>query len=406
MDILFVSPYYKPAYVYGGPVQSISNLCEGLAQAGALVKVFTTNANGSNKLDVPLHQPMQMGGVLVSYFPLDYNGLTFFYSSSLTKEILDRVSEFDIIIAESLWGHALMPISKACNQVHKPYVVSARGQLNSWALAKKNLKKRLYLTLVGRRLINQAAAIYCTDPLEATAVKKLRFRPPPFEIPNGIRSSEYLQRNDTCNLRDRYGIPSDAILLLFLGRMTQIKRPDIAVEVLGATQALPQNIHLLLVGPDEGNWKDRLKAQAQVLNCSGKIHFTGLVDRKGVISALSQANLLLMPSEIQENFGNSALEAMAAGVPVIVSDGVPVGYWAEKAGAGRVVPCTKDAFQKATLDLLSNPVQLKKMGELGQELIQERFDVSIVSHEMLKQYEAIVANGKPMPITEINNHRY
>lgn len=405
MNILFVSSYYKPAFVYGGPVQSLANLCEGLAQAGASVTVFTTNANGSARLDVPLHRPVSVDRVAVSYFPLNLQGLTFFYSSSLARAILERASEFDIIAAETLWGHALIPISAVCSKLHVPYVISARGQLNHWALAKRGLKKKVYLSLIGRRLIDEAAAIYCTDATEAQAINELKFHAPTFVIPNGIPASDYVHRSNVHNWRIQNGIPADAVLLIFLGRLTQIKRPDIVVDVLSAAQSLSQNVHLLMVGPDEHDWATTLKAQASRSGCAEKIHFTGLLNRKDVISALSQSNLLLMPSEIQENFGNSALEAMATGVPILVSEGVPVGCWAEKAGAGRIVPCTKEAFQRAALELLSDPDKLRQMGKRGQDLIQQRFDVSIIAQQMLRQYEAIVASGKPLPETHVSTQQ-
>jgi glycosyltransferase involved in cell wall biosynthesis/O-antigen/teichoic acid export membrane protein len=397
MQILFVCSYYKPAFIYGGPVQSIARLCEGLAHAGAAVSVFTTNANGSNKLDVPLLRPLNIEGVSVSYFPLTFNGLSFFYSSTLSKKILDNASEFDIIIAETLWGHALIPIVKVCSQNNIPFVVSARGQLNAWALGKKHLKKKIYLSVIGKRLINRAAAIYCTDPTEATSVNNMKLSPPAFIIPNGINSSKYSPPQTPNGIRIQFGIPSDAVVLLFLGRLTQIKRPDIAVDVLAATQSLDRNIHLLFVGPDEEGWEMRLKEKAQYYKCEEKIHFAGLLDRMGVKKTLFEVDLLLMPSEILENFGNSALEAMAAGVPVLVSDGIPIGCWVNKAGAGRVVPCKSELFQSAAIELLSKPELLRRMGVSGRRLVHNYFDIKTIAQGTLNQYEAIIATGKPLP---------
>ena len=93
----------------------------------------------------------------------------------------------------------------------------------------------------------------------------------------------------------------------------------------------------------------------------------------------------------------SAAEAMAAGLPILVSDGVPVGRWAEEAGAGRVVPCSAAAFTQATLELLARPEQFKIMGRRGQALVREQFDSSPVARQMLAQYESIIATGRPLP---------
>jgi glycosyltransferase involved in cell wall biosynthesis len=400
MRILCVCSYYKPAYVYGGPVNSSAALNEGLTQAGAQVTVFTTNANRSARLDVPLQEPVNINGVTVWYFPLVLNGLSYFYSPSLAEAISVRVSEFDLVVANTLWGHALIPTATACAHFLIPYVVAVHGQLNRWALANKGLKKSIYLNLFGRRYVNHAAALHCTDPIEAEAVERLGFRPPTFVVPFAVHYSSYDNAQEYGNFRQRFGIPDQAYVLLFLGRIAQIKRPDIAVDTLGAAQSLNREIHLVIVGPDEDRLMHQLKAQAQNLGCDNKLHFTGLLKKEAVVSALAEANLLLMPSEIQENFGMAALEAMAAGVPILVSEGVPVGRWAQMADAGRTVACTKDAFQQAALELLSRPEQLRIMGQRGQGLVREYFDVSVVARQMLAQYQAIVTTGRPLPRAE------
>lgn len=400
MRILYVCPYYKPAYVYGGPAQCIASLCEGLVRAGARVTVFTTNANRASPLNVPLRQPVDVDGVTVWYFPLVLNGLSYFYSPSLAKAASAQVSEFDLVAVDSLWGHPLIPTATACARSQVPYVITAHGQLFPWALAKKRLKKSIYLTVLGRRYVDRAAAIRCTDPVEAEAVCRLGFRPPTFVVPNAIRACSFGNEQNHGYFREQLGIPSRAYVLLFLGRLTRIKRPDIAVDVLAAVQSLNREIHLIFVGPDEDGLMPQLQTQAQYLGCSENLHFTGLLSKEAVIFALAETDLLLMPSEVQENFGMAALEAMAAGVPILVSGGVPVGKWAQRVGAGRVVPCTKISWQQATLELLSRPEQLRAMGRRGKTLVGEHFDIEVVARQMLAQYQAIVTTGRPLPGTE------
>ncbi len=396
MRLLVVCPYYKPAYVYGGPVQCFSDSCEGLVKLGVQVTVFTTNANGPALLNVPLGQPVDVDGVTVWYFPLALNGAGFFYSLALTKAVKTHVAEFDLVVAASLWGYPLMPVASACNRAKVPYVIPTHGQLFPWALAKKSLKKKLYLELFARRYMNGAAAIQCTDPSEAEAVSRLKFRPPVFVVPNAIRASLFDAHQTRGGLRARFGIRQNATILICLGRIVHIKRPDIAVDVLAAARALDHETHLVIVGPDEEGLTQQLQARAASLGCNDKLHFTGLLGREAVVSALADADLLLMPSEITENFGLAALEAMAAGVPILVSDGIPIGRWAVEAGAGLSVPCTKEAFQKATLDLLSDPVRLRLMGDRGRELVRQIFDIEVVACQLLTQYQAIAETGQPV----------
>ena len=125
------------------------------------------------------------------------------------------------------------------------------------------------------------------------------------------------------------------------------KRPDIAIEALAAANSSVGETHLVLAGPDEMQLIPKLLVQAQRLGCADRLHITGLLKGDEVLVALADADLLLMPSEPEsENFGMSAVEAMAAGLPILVSEGVPIGRWAKSAGAGRIASCTVDFFRR------------------------------------------------------------
>ena len=252
------------------------------------------------------------------------------------------------------------------------------------------------MELVGKRYINRASAIHCGDLIEAEAVLQLGLNPPIFVVPNAIEISRFANMPERGLLRKPLGIPEQSKVLLFLGRLHHIKRPDVAIEVLAAVRSLAADAHLLMAGPDEEGLIPMLREQAKNLGCADRLHITGLLGPDGVLQAFADADLLLMPSEIQESFGMSALEAMAAGVPILVSEGVPVGRWAEKAGAGQTVSCSTEAFAKATLELISQPGRLKVMGQKGRELVRLQFDISSVAKQMLTQFEAIISTGKPL----------
>lgn len=390
-----VTGYYKPAYVYGGPAKSISILCEGMARQGADVTVFTTNANGRTRLDVPLNTPMQVDGVTVRYFPLAYNGLGFFYAPALGQALAEQLSEFDLVAIETIWGHQLGVAAQACRTQGIPYTVSVRGQLFGWSLGTRRLKKRLYMRLLGRRYLERAAALHCTDPREAAAVANLQFGPPTFVVPNGIDTSPYDQMPQRGHWRRAFGIADDATVLLFLGRLTQIKRPDIAVATLAACREVNLKTHLIFAGPDQDGLADTLQAQARRLGCQDSVHLTGLLNPEQVRYILSDSDLLIGPSEIQENFGMAAAEALAAGVPVLVSEGIPVGAWAEGYGAGRMVACDARMFAEAAIEMISSSEALIQMGINGRELVRSKFDIIAVAQQMIRHYESIIAYGHP-----------
>jgi glycosyltransferase involved in cell wall biosynthesis len=397
--VLYVISFYKPAYVYGGPARSVPALCEGLVKAGAQVTVFTTNANGKERLQTPLGQPVCLDGVNTWYFPLgriDYN----FHSPRLAAAVLKYATQFDIVVSEMLWEHVMSAAWLACRRGRVPYVVPLRGQLLPWSLRHSMIRKRIYLNLIGIPYLNGAAALHCTDPIEVQYLPDIKLKSPVMTIPNGVDLSQYNNLPYRGKFRDKFGIPQDAQVLLFLGRLNRKKRPEIAVKVcadLSKMGGLP--VYLILAGPDEDGRMNELQKQAMELGIRKQVYFSGLVDNDQLLRAFVDSDLLIMPSEDgSENFGMAALEAMAAGLPVLVSDGVPIGYWAEQAGAGRIARGDPQSFSQLAAELLFDRERLVEMGRQGQELVQQKFDITTVAQQMLENYQAIVDTGKPLPI--------
>jgi glycosyltransferase involved in cell wall biosynthesis len=395
LHILVVISYYKPAYIYGGPAHSVPAICEGLARAGAQVTVFTTDANGSQRLAVPLNTPINVNGVTVWYFPLAAGGVNF-YSPKLGAAIRRQASDFDLILAEAIWEYALQAVAWANKRFKIPFIVPVRGQLFPWALRQKYLKKSIYLSLFARRYLHQAVAFQVSDATEAEAVGALGFRIPTFVIPNGVDLTEYRNMPASGEFRARYGILANSKIMLFLGRLTPIKRPDLAIRALSFVRGKGVDACLVIAGPDEGRMRTDLMNLADQLECGNNVLITGLLDENQTHQVLADADLFLMPSQVQESFGMAAVEAMAAGVPILVSEGVPVGRMAEISGAGKVVACEEQEFNRTSYELLSNSKLRAEMGARGRALAYDHFEISMVARQALLQYQSIQATGFPI----------
>jgi glycosyltransferase involved in cell wall biosynthesis len=386
--ILYLTSYYKPAYVYGGPVRSVSALCEGLARLGAQVTVLTTNANGGKSLDVPLRQPVDVDGVRVLYYPLSTPlPERWFYSQSMARAFESMVADHDLAVLETFFTLQTDPAVNACLKAQVPYIIPPRGQLLPWALNQKSLKKRLFLELVGRRQLDRAAAIQCSDPLELEGLKLLKIKAPAFVIPNSLDVSVWAQTPPRGTFRRKFSIPDQHLVLLVLGRLHRVKNPELALEAFARLDR--QDVHLVYAGPDEEGFQPRLQARAAVLGCAKQVYFTGLLAGRQVQEVLSDADLLLMPS-VMESFGMAAVEAMAAGVPVVLSDQIPIGRWVAEAGVGFVAKTTTLDFMETIVKMISETKILRDMGERSKEFIHARFDNAVVSKQMLKQVRLIL----------------
>jgi glycosyltransferase involved in cell wall biosynthesis len=399
LKLLAITSYYKPAYGYGGPVRCDSALLESLAQSGVDITVITTNANGPEKLNVPLLTPLEVGGVKVIYCPVKPVPGSDFYSPTQIKLAKQHILQNDIVDLQILWGYAARPISQYCKKHKIPYFSTLHGQLMDYAMHHagwiKKLKKQLFLVLVGYGYLNGAQALHCTSELEIANLRAYPIHAPTFMVPNCMDVHSFQDLPTRGQLRSKYLIPEDALVIVMIGRIHSKKNPQIAVSALIAAQKMSMNAHLLIVGPDQQNLQPSLNKQASQAGCADRLHFTGLLQKDGLLQAMSDADLLIMPSASDsENFGMSAAECMAAGLPILVTENIPVGVWAKQAGAGETAPCNEVDFSNAVVVLLSKPAQLKAMGQNGKVAAAMHFDHKVVAKEIYNQLEQIIRSSQ------------
>ena len=391
MNVLYMSTFYKPATSYGGPVRSVSLLCESLKRAGVDVVVYTTNANGERRLPVAPGEVVDIAGVPVRYFNLDHE--TYFFSSGMARAVQLDAGKFDLVVADSFFAHGLGSAVNACRRAAIPYVIPPRGQLNRTALSRKSLKKKMYLECFGRGWLEGAAGIHCTDVDEERAVRDLGINGRTFVVPNPVDMSRFGGSIDRSLGRTRLGGFAGETVFLFLGRLHPIKRPMWAVEAVGRLNAAGERVRLVMAGPDEGRMAGALRMRAGDLGLGEHFRWLGEVPDEEVPLLLSGADTLLMPSE-SENFGLAAAEALAMGLPVAATSGVPVGRQAAEVGAGFLCADDLGSFCEMVREVARNRRRLSEMGARGRTLVRERFEAGAVASQMISQFQLCVkGNG-------------
>ena len=155
-----------------------------------------------------------------------------------------------------------------------------------------------------------------------------------------------------------------------------------------------ENIRLLVAGGDEESLAPILRARAASLGIAGRVEFVGPVDGLRKRELLQGALALLMPS-LSESFGNSAVEAMAEGTPVIVSPQVGIADSVEQSGAGLVVASNGEAFADALRQLQADPKRRSEMGERARALVAERYAWPVIGTAIENEYRAILSHFRP-----------
>jgi len=273
-----------------------------------------------------------------------------------------------------------------------PYVVTSHGQL-CFQTAWRWLQKFVYLQVVNRDLV-KAAGLQVLTTFAARRVKLL--------LP-GFRGEILVQGNLVelpklaelpAGVRRDYGLPQDAFVLVFLGRLdVRVKGLDLLVQ---AFSRLPSDrARLLLVGPDWNGGKAMLEQLAERLGCRDRIRFTGPVYGDQKWSLLQMADLFVSPSR-WDAFNIALVEAMAAGLPVVTSSKVNLAPDLREADAALLAPPAAEPLAQAITTLAADAERRRALGSRGKAWAEKNCDPGGAGDRFRKFYQSILGQ-RPGP---------
>ena len=184
MRIAHATPYFAPAFVYGGPPRSVLGLCQALDRAGADIQVLTTDANGDGEIAREVVEKGEYGGIAVRYLPRAWPRV-YFGARGVTAAVDRLAGAIDVVHLHGCWNVFNWRVARACRRRGVPYIISPRGMLNAWSFEHSGFKKRIAYWLAERRRC--AARRCCMRPARTSARKSRRSAVRPIAvIPNGI----------------------------------------------------------------------------------------------------------------------------------------------------------------------------------------------------------------------------
>jgi glycosyltransferase involved in cell wall biosynthesis len=300
LKILHYIAVYAPAWKFGGPVLSVSQLSEGLVSLGHEVEVFTSNAGLDPQLELPLNQATIRNGVKVSYFA-QATGIGI-NCPGMEESVTARAKEFDIIHVTGVWqrtsGAACIAAKKHC----VPYIISPRGALGPYSWRQKTLKKLAYYLWQERFNVINATSIHYTSKQELEECQWLKLPGQPFIIPNGINTKFWQPAiNEAKEWRKSNKINEDEFVLLNVGRLHHKKGLDLLPQILVSLRHL--NWRMVFVGGDDDGTQEKLKQAFQSANLLDRVLFLERCEPQQLLAVYTAANLFVLPSR-HENFGN------------------------------------------------------------------------------------------------------
>lgn len=390
MKLLIVIPTYAPAWAAGGTVTATANLCQALVKQRVDITVYTTDADGKGgRLEVPASKAVDVGGVKVWYFRCNL-GKYGFYSADFSRKIKETAGDFDLVSVGAIWQWLQVDVLRTCMAHGVPYIVSPHGSLNTWSWRQKTFKKKIYWALFGRKTLLNAAAIHFTaeDEREQTfsCLPEL-MQIPSFIIPNGIEVKPW---EFTGNIRARLNIPDDKFVMLYTGRLHHKKGIHFVIEAM--KQVGDKRLLLLLVGTKEDLPYCRILEEISA-DIFEQVKWIGQVPANAVWDYYSASNLFILPSH-DENFGMVVAEAMACGLPVMVSRNVGIWREVEKDNAGFVVNQNVDEIEVLLKKIICEPLSLKVISDNAKTSACMRYNIESTARLMKTACADVLSGAK------------
>lgn len=388
MKVLHVIASLSP--VYGGPSVAAVEMCKSLRSEGIEAEIATTNAGG-NQNDTIDDVKRRIGAeVPVHVFPR-IRPYTYMTSPSLASWLRRSIREFDLVHVHALFLH---PTSAACRYARKegvPYLVRPLGLLDPWCLNQSRLRKSLYLALVDRRNLRHAAAIHFTTDHERDSAQGLPPGARKAVVPLGVTPPDHGPSRMGPSLREKWRVPRDFPLLLFLSRIEPKKGLDLLIPAAGRLKREGLNFFVAVAGPDLNGYSRRVQDLIQQNHVEDRFGLTGPLWDAKKWAALEEATALVLPS-YQENFGIAVAEAMWAGTPVLVSDRVALHTEVRAHNAGWVCACNEFSVTDTLRDLLQDARETSKRGENARHAARQSFQWKTVALRLAELYRSLSPN--------------
>ena len=366
-----------------GPSHSVANLCASLRAQGTATPLHTVAGWRST---------IPMSGDTVQRHRQDFPTWPILgrlcLSADLHRALLAEAASLDVLHAHGLWLMANIYPGWVAQASGLPLVVSPRGMLGAAALRFSRIPKRLCWRLLQERVARSAACLHATSHAELAEIRAMGLVNPVAVIRNGV------------DLTPPATAPAPALrTVLALGRIHPKKGLDILLRAWRRVEQERPGWRLRIVGPDEGGHAASLAALAQELGVTS-LSLEEPLFGEARTAAYQSAEIFVLPS-LNENFALTVAEALAAGVCVIASKGVP---WAEldTQGCGWWIDHGVDALEATLLHATQLPAaELREKGARGRAWMAEAFSWQAVAAEMTLVYRWLAEQGDRPPCVQL-----
>jgi glycosyltransferase involved in cell wall biosynthesis len=386
MKILHLVGFYPEI---GGPFTAVKELLIKLSERGITVKVLSPIPKNYNKgklnfiKELPFEVEYieeQLPRFIMPSFSLKFN-----------KRINELSEKYNLINFSGIFDF----YSISLTSINIPIVYSTRGTFMKEAykmMKLKKIKKDFYMNIIGKKILKKAKRIHLLTQEEKEHF--LEFYPE-FEnkiriIPNGLDLSQFEIDLNKSGLIKKYPYLKDKKIVLFLSRINWKKGLDVLIPAFAKLYKEDKSFHLLIAGKDDGDgYEKKVKQWVSDYGLLDAVTFTGLLTGKDKLMAFYGSDLFVLPS-YSENFGVAVVEAMACGIPIVVSDKVGISREIKQYDAGTIVKTNVYDVYNGIKNVFQNLDKAKEMALNAEKMVHNLYDINKVADEMIKMYEEAI----------------
>lgn len=369
--VLFITPSYKPAYIYGGPIYSTSGLAESLVKSDIDVEVYTTNANGAENFKIL--NDNYVDGVKVKYFKRqtkDHSHL----SIGLLYHLWKNFNKYDSIHIHS-WWNLVAVISLVILKLKraKNIILSPRGMLSPYTI-NNSISKKLFHIIIGNYLL-KGIKIHATSIDEYNKIQELNRNYKISIISNIIQLNTDNYQKDWSN---------EDLNILYLSRIHPKKNIE---AIFYALSEFNFNFELNIIGDGDVKYINQLKKLANNLNIEQNVKWIGVKYNEEKSYYFKKSDIFILTSQ-DENFANSVLESLSYKTPVIISIQVGLSNFVQKYGLGWICNDAK-CILKILNEVFRDKDILINKSENCLDAIQKEFDTKILTNKYIRLYQEL-----------------
>ncbi len=367
----------------GGTTTQLVSLVKAEVDLGMTVTVVSTYLAD---FDSSAAEEMQNAGAYIEL--VGPSTAVMAWHPKLSRVLRDVIVTSNVVHIHGLWEEIQHRAAVIARELGVRYLFSLHGTLEPWSMQQSRLKKQIYMAVRMKKNLAEASALHYSDGMEQELTADWRLNTPAIVQPYAVDLQQFDRLPSKGFFRRAFPQIGDAPYVLFMGRLHPRKGIDVLIPAfkLGA----PANAKLVIAGPSsQEGYEGELHAMVKQLNLTDRVVFTGMIEGNTRAAAYADAQIMVLPSH-SDNFGTVAIEALACGTPVIVSDHVALSRAIALNSAGDVCAVEANHLGQMIHAWMSDQNKCEETGSHGRDWVFRTFDAKATALSWAQHYDDII----------------